>query len=124
MVPFKKSASISKQSNDLSITGQNLTQTADRGTGPSVNGQGSITLEGGVQHFAFHATMDKNGKVSGSWESKSPGQDVRTHGTIDCMSLLDNQTAVLSGTITDRSGSGYAYVQVGGSHMVQGQRQW
>jgi hypothetical protein len=82
-------------------------------SGTSVNGQAGITLNGRVQHFSFHASIDENGYVSGSWESKSPGQNFRSHGTITCLTLIDNQTAILSGTITHRSGEGYTFLHVG-----------
>ena len=83
-------------------------------SGPSANGQGGLLLNDRVQHFAFHATTDKNGIVSGSWESKSPGQDIRTHGTITCLQVLpDGKTAIMSGIITQRSGDGFPGVQVG-----------
>lgn len=75
----------------------------------SVEGQGSLTLNDRVQHFAFHASIDKDGIVSGSWESKSPGQGSRTHGTIDCLVLVDNTTAILSGTITQLVGYAFGY---------------
>jgi hypothetical protein len=79
--------------------------------GPSANGQGTLNLpymNGIAQHFSFHANTDANGNVSGSFESKSPGQDIRVHGTITCMQILaDGKTAVLTGTVTKVVGEGF-----------------
>lgn len=87
---------------------------AKSNSGPSANGQGGITLAGRVQQFSFHASVDKNGTVSGSWESHSPGQDIRTHGTITCLTVLaDGKTALLSGIITKISGDGFPNVKEG-----------
>jgi hypothetical protein len=85
--------------------------------GPSANGQGTILLNymnGEPQHFSFHALTDADGNVSGSWESKSPGQDIRTHGTITCIKVLaDGKTAVLSGVVTHIVGDGYPGLTTG-----------
>ena len=77
--------------------------TALPGSGPSANGQGFLIPVGSTenQQFSFHANTDKDGVVSGSWESHSPGQNVDTHGEITCMTVLpDGKTAILSGVIT------------------------
>jgi len=69
----------------------------------SVSGQGGLSFGEGTktQHFSFHASIDGDGNVSGSFESKSPSQNsLRTHGTIDCVTFLNDNTAVLSGTVT------------------------
>lgn len=63
-------------------------------------GQGGLILDGKHANFAFHASMDSDGNVSGQWEAKTIGQGLRTHGTIHCMTFLDDKTAVMSGTIT------------------------
>lgn len=82
-----------------------------RGSRASASGQGALRLDymnGRVQHFAFHANTDANGKVSGSFESKSPGQNGRAHGTIDCLTVLpDGKTAIMSGFVTQVIGDGY-----------------
>ena len=82
-----------------------------RGAGASANGQGALMLDymnGRVQHFAFHANTDATGKVTGSFESKSPGQDGRVHGTINCLTVLaDGKTAIMSGVVTHVVGDGY-----------------
>ena len=82
-----------------------------RGAGASANGQGALMLDymnGRVQHFAFHASTDANGIVTGSFESKSPGQDGRAHGTINCLTVSpDGKTAIMSGVVTHVVGDGY-----------------
>ena len=75
--------------------------------GPSANGQGFLKvgyLEGS-QTFSFHATTDKNGNVTGSWQSnwqsQNPGLGGKFHGTINCLKILaDGKTARMSGLIT------------------------
>lgn len=75
--------------------------------GPSANGQGSLIYGGQAQHFAFHAKT-QNGVTTGSWESKSPGQNVRTHGTIDCLTIMpDGKTAYMTGVVTKKVGDGF-----------------
>jgi hypothetical protein len=95
---------------------KNADKVSDHGaaSGPSANGQGGLTINGQVQQFSFHARTDKNGVVSGSWESHSPGQDFRTHGIITCMQILpDGKTAVFSGVITHVGGEGFPFVKEG-----------
>ena len=98
--------------NELKISEATATSAGMEKSVLLVSGQGGLTLNGRVQHFAFQASIDVNGVVSGSWESKSPGQDSRTHGTIDCLVFPDNKTAILSGTITQLDGYAFGY-QVG-----------
>jgi len=75
----------------------------------SANGQGALDLGlANIQHFSFHANTDNNGNVSGSFEVKSPGQELRLHGTITCLRILgDNKTAFMSGQVTHRTGDGF-----------------
>ena len=71
------------------------------------SGQASLTFDrwdGEVQHFSFHAVKDANGNVKGTWESKSPGQDLRTHGILNCLSFLDDHTAYMTGVVTQKIG--------------------
>ena len=76
--------------------------------GPSANGQGSLIFDGRFQHFSFHANTDNNGNVTGSFELKSPAQDVRLHGSITCLRVrTDGKTAFMSGQITHRDGNGF-----------------
>lgn len=100
------------------VAGNDIQATSDEillanNSGPSANGQGGLLINDRVQHFAFHASIDKDGNVSGSWESKSPGQNVRTHGTITCLQLVDNKTAIMSGIITHRAGDDFPGTNVG-----------
>lgn len=84
--------------------------------GSSVSGQASLLMpyfDDKVQHFSFHASVDAKGNVNGSWESKSPGQEIRTHGNITCVIFLDSKTAVITGVITKKDGDGFAKVKEG-----------
>jgi hypothetical protein len=72
------------------------------------NGEATLSLAylNGVQHFTFHATKDAEGNVTGSWESKSPGQLLRTHGTLTCLTFIDDKTAYMTGVVTHKVGEG------------------
>ncbi len=78
--------------------------------GPSINGNAAISpayMNGQVQNFAFSARKNASGAVSGNFESSSPGQDIRVHGNITCFTILaDGKTAVFSGVVTQRAGTG------------------
>lgn len=78
--------------------------------GSSANGQGTLNLpymNGVPQHFSFHANTDKKGNVSGKFESKSPGQEIRIHGNITCLNILpDGKTAVMQGVVTQAKDNG------------------
>ena len=99
----------------IAVTAFKLTTAAPKVS--SANGQGGLTLDymnGQQQQFSFHATKDANGNVSGSWESNSPGQDIRTHGNIECLTILaDGKTAVMSGVVTQVEGNGFPGVTPG-----------
>lgn len=84
-----------------------------KGKKASASGQAGLTIDGTAQHFAFHATKDADGNVSGSWETKSPSQNVRTHGTIDCMGFPNTNTAYLTGTVTQTNADNPFGVVVG-----------
>lgn len=76
----------------------------------AVSGQGTLILDfynGGAQHFSFHGQVDINGDVRGTWESRSPGQDLRTHGLINCISFLDDNTAFITGVVIHKDGQGF-----------------
>ncbi|MDP4264513.1 MAG: hypothetical protein Q8941_18430 [Bacteroidota bacterium] len=80
----------------------------------SANGEGELSFNGGFQHFAFHALKYGDGTVKGSWESKSTGADDRTHGIITCLTILaDGKTAIMSGIITQKDGTGFPQFTVG-----------
>lgn len=77
---------------------------------PSANGQATLTLPylNGTQHFAFQAKTDASNNVTGSFETKSPGQEIRVHGTIDCLTVLaDGKTAIMTGVATHVVGTGF-----------------
>jgi len=82
---------------DASITGVTLSKGG--GSGPSVNGQGSLIINDGLQTFAFRARQKKDGNVTGSLEGKSRGQDMEFHGETDCLVVTGN-TAIVGGVIT------------------------
>lgn len=67
---------------------------------PSASGQAGILIGEHVQHFSFHAQLNSDGTVSGSWESKSPSQDIRAHGEITCLEFEGTNEAYLVGFIT------------------------
>ena len=93
--------------NQSSVESNELTGT---GNISFANGQGALLLphlNGEVQHFSFHVVKDANGEVQGTWESKSPGQDLRTHGILNCLTFLDDHTAYMTGVITQKIGAGY-----------------
>ena len=76
----------------------------------SASGEGTLLLEhlnGIEQHFSFNVRKYSNGNVMGVWESKSPGQDLRTHGILNCINFLDQNTAYITGIITQKIGSGF-----------------
>jgi hypothetical protein len=82
--------------------------------GSMANGQGGLSFNGSVQHFAFHAVKGSDGTVKGSWESTSPGSENRTHGSITCLTILaDGKTAIVSGVITHKVGTGFPQFTVG-----------
>ena len=71
------------------------------------SGQATLTFDrwdGEVQHFSFHLVKDANGNVKGTWESKSPGQNLRTHGILNCLTFLDEHTAYMTGVVTQKVG--------------------
>lgn len=71
------------------------------------NGQAALLLphlNSRVQHFSFHVLKDANGDVKGTWESKSPGQDLRTHGILNCLVFIDDHTAYMTGVVTQKVG--------------------
>ena len=61
-------------------------------------------LNGRIQHFSFHVVKDANGDVKGTWESKSPGQDLRTHGILNCLTFIDDHTAYMTGVVKQKVG--------------------
>ena len=78
------------------------------------SGQAGLILNGRFANFTFHAIEDVDGNVSGSYEAHSPGVELRTHGTIDCLIFVDDNTAVMAGYMTQvASGSVFGDIPVG-----------
>jgi len=73
---------------------------AARSIGPWAGGQGWLFIFEGYQNFAFHVRTDKNGNTSGTWEVKSRGQEVRAHGTLDCLGIIAGNEAFMTGEVT------------------------
>lgn len=77
----------------------------------SASGQAGLNWEqgeggfNGHQSFSFHASMDAEGNVSGSWQSNYNDSgnnefDINTHGTIECITFVGDNRATMSGTVT------------------------
>lgn len=95
-----------------------VNQTLARNNSKIASGQGSLVLEGRVQHFSFEAYEDENGVIGGTYESKSPGQNLRTHGNITCVTILpDGKSAFISAVITHRVGTGFAGFYLIGNYV-------
>jgi len=71
-----------------------------KATGLSASGQGRIV--GTDRVFAFNAVTHPDGRVSGEGQLTYThnGNDVKTHITIDCISVSGNE-AIMSGTVTN-----------------------
>ena len=89
----------------------NTTEGALKTSGPSVNGQGVLSVDylEGFSTFAFHARQKADGSISGSWssnwQSQNPGLGGQFSGYIDCMEILpDGKTARMTGIVTHVSG--------------------
>jgi hypothetical protein len=70
-------------------------------SGPSANGQAKLPREyfGELQNVSFHARENKDGSVSGSFESRSRAQDIEVHAKLDCLVVSGNE-AILGGILT------------------------
>lgn len=107
-------SSCSKEDASAPISDEPVPELKAGNSGPSANGQASLEFNDQVQHLAFHAKENSNGSISGSWEVKSPGQDLRVHGSVECFYVLeDGITAVIAGFITHRVGDGFPEYVVG-----------
>ena len=62
---------------------------------PSVDGQATIEIGGGIQIFEFHA-REKDGVVTGSVEVNAKYAGVKAHGVVNCMKVTGNE-AILCG---------------------------
>lgn len=90
---------------------QNKTVVTDieaRPSGPSVNGQGTVSLENtplageGFRHFSFHANTKKDGSVKGSGVLTYTGGAQKIKFSINCLSV-DGNHAILSGVTTSNT---------------------
>lgn len=74
-------------------------------SGPSANGQGSLSLPNEVsRRFAFHANTMPDGTVQGSGVLTYTGGVLKIKFDIDCLRVVGN-TATMSGTVTKLDGS-------------------
>lgn len=85
---------------NLEIQSKGGSSLSAKGQKSFATGQGGFIFNGKPANFSFHASMDSEGNVSGQWEAKTLGGNLRTHGTIYCLTFIDDKTAVMSGTIT------------------------
>lgn len=100
--------STSDEATPVSANSTQVDQTLAKAKGPSAGGQGGLIINGQLQHFSFHASVGANGVTTGSYESRSPGQEARTHGSIKCLTIFpDGKTAFIGAQITQRSGPGF-----------------
>ena len=74
-----------------------------KASGPSANGQGTFILNDNMRHFAFHANTKPDGSVQGNGVLTYNGGLVKIKFNIDCMYLISDNTAQLSGTIISHS---------------------
>ena len=74
-------------------------------SGPSANGQGSLTRPGDLQRrFSFHANTMPDASVKGSGVLTITGGEAQIKFDIDCMTISGN-TATMSGKVTSVSGN-------------------
>ncbi|PKA84590.1 hypothetical protein ATE92_2788 [Ulvibacter sp. MAR_2010_11] len=77
--------------------------TQTRASGPSANGQGTLTNpDGSTRHFSFHAKEKNNGSIQGSGVLTYGGGLLKIKFDVDCLEVSGN-TAHLSGIITSWS---------------------
>ena len=89
----------------LLVSSFTLTSFKPSTTGPSANGQGSLTVGADQQRrFAFHANTMANGSVQGSGELTYTGGVLKIKFDINCLSVSGN-TATMSGTLTSVEGT-------------------
>lgn len=67
-----------------------------------VSGGGTVDVTLGRSTYAFHASMNGAGAVSGSFELHFTSVDANVHGTITCL-VVDGNTAWLGGVTTRSS---------------------
>lgn len=70
----------------------------------SVTGGGTTTEFGKVSTFVFNAIKKSDGSVTGQMNYKFRGGPVTWAADINCLTIIDSKTAVLSGVITKAEG--------------------
>lgn len=74
-------------------------------SGPSANGQGSLSLPNEVsRRFSFHANTMPDGTVKGSGVLTYTGGELKIMFDIDCLNVVGN-TATMSGVVTRVEGT-------------------
>lgn len=81
----------------------NSNEGALKASGPSANGQGAFIWNDNMRHFTFHANTMPDGSVKGNGVLTYNGGAVNIKFDIDCMYLISDKTAQLSGVITSHS---------------------
>ena len=79
----------------------------------SVVGTGSTLIADNVRHYAFHASIDENGDVSGTMQFNNQAGNINLHGDIYCLNILNDNSAVLNGITTNVNEDNPGGVQVG-----------
>lgn len=81
--------------NDLAVAGA-----AGGKSGPSANGQGTLTVGDQTRHFSFHANTASDGTVTGSGVLSYTAGGTQTRFDIDCMTVVGN-VATMSGVVME-----------------------
>src|SRR5438067_1407474 len=77
----------------------NLLKVSAAGKTAMATGSGQITIADDFRNFTFTARTDASGVTTGETEAYNRNQDVRWHGTLDCLSVVGNR-ATMSGVVT------------------------
>ena len=70
----------------------------------SVTGGGTTIELGKVSTFVFNAIKKKDGSVSGHMNYKFRGGPITWAADINCLTIIDSKTAIISGVITKAEG--------------------
>ena len=90
----------SVQEADLVTT---IDNTQTRSSGPSANGQGTLTNpDGSTRHFSFHARENSDGTMDGNGVLTYGGGLLKIKFDVDCLEVIGN-TAQISGIVTQWS---------------------
>jgi hypothetical protein len=77
---------------------------AEAGVSASATGSGHFIVNGELRKFSFAAISHGNGEVTGKFELVAGNADLVAHGSVICMTVIENQ-AWIAGTI-DRNSIG------------------